>query len=53
LSELDPSIPYEAIVVAVEHREFKDIDYKKYKDSGAVIYDVKGFVDRSLVDARL
>ncbi|MDP4203458.1 MAG: nucleotide sugar dehydrogenase [Bacteroidota bacterium] len=53
LSELDPSIPYEAIVVAVEHREFKDLDYKKYKDSGAVIYDVKGFVDRSLVDARL
>ncbi len=53
LPQLDPSIPYEAIVVAVEHREFKDIDYKKYKDSGAVIYDVKGFVDRSLVDARL
>lgn len=53
LPALDPAVTYEAIVVAVEHREFKDLDYKKYKDAGAVIYDVKGFVDRSLVDARL
>jgi UDP-N-acetyl-D-glucosamine/UDP-N-acetyl-D-galactosamine dehydrogenase len=53
LPVLDPETPYEAIVVAVEHSEFKTIDYKKYKDGGAVIFDVKGFVDRSLVDARL
>jgi UDP-N-acetyl-D-galactosamine dehydrogenase len=53
LPVLDPSTAYEAIVVAVEHGEFKAIDYKKYRDAGAVIFDVKGFVDRSLVDARL
>ncbi len=53
LPVLDPSTAYEAIVVAVEHSEFKTIDYKKYRDAGAVIFDVKGFVDRSLVDARL
>jgi UDP-N-acetyl-D-galactosamine dehydrogenase len=53
LPKLNPDTVYEAIVVAVEHREFAGIDYKKYKDSGAVIFDVKGFVDRSLVDARL
>jgi UDP-N-acetyl-D-galactosamine dehydrogenase len=53
LSVLDPETSYEAIVVAVEHDEFKTIDYKKYRDAGAVIFDVKGFVDRSLVDARL
>jgi len=53
LPALNPDATYEAIIVAVEHREFRDIDYKKYKDSGAVIFDVKGFVDRNLVDARL
>jgi len=53
LPALDPETPYKAIVVAVEHNEFKTIDYKKYRDAGAVIFDVKGFVDRSLVDARL
>ncbi len=55
--ELIPAVDldknYSAIVACVCHDQFKNFDFKKYKEQGAVIFDVKGFVDRSLVDARL
>lgn len=44
---------YEAIVMAVAHNKFKNIDLSKHKNSGAIIYDVKGFLPKDLVDARL
>ncbi len=50
---VDPDKNYSAIVACVCHDQFKNFDFKKYKEQGAVIFDVKGFVDRSLVDARL
>lgn len=53
IAAVDPSKKYEAVVACVSHNQFKTFDFKKYKDQGAVIFDVKGFVDRSLVDARL
>ena len=53
LGSIDPSKRYEAIIACVSHDEFKTFDFKKYKDQGAVIFDVKNFVDRSLVDGRL
>lgn len=53
LGSIDPSKRYEAIIACVSHDEFKTFDFKKYRDQGAVIFDVKNFVDRSLVDGRL
>lgn len=50
---IDPDKPYNAIVLCVAHHQFENFDFKRYKDQGAVIFDVKNFVDRSLVDARL
>jgi len=44
---------YKAIIVAVAHQQFLEIDYKTFKTQGAVIFDIKSFIDRSLVDARL
>ncbi|MES2828429.1 MAG: nucleotide sugar dehydrogenase [Bacteroidota bacterium] len=44
---------YKAVIVAVAHNEFLKIDYKIYKDQGAVIFDIKSFIDRNLADARL
>jgi UDP-N-acetyl-D-galactosamine dehydrogenase len=47
-----PSISsYAAVVLAVSHDEFAALPLKK--NSQQVIYDVKGFLDRDLVDARL
>ena len=45
---------YEAIVLAVSHGEFKRLDLKALRvDGNSVIFDIKAFLDRSLVDARL
>lgn len=44
---------YNAIVLAVSHEDFKSIDWSKIKDDKTVVYDVKGFLDQSLVTARL
>jgi UDP-N-acetyl-D-galactosamine dehydrogenase len=42
---------YAAVVLAVSHDEFAALPLKK--NSLQVIYDVKGFLDRDMVDARL
>jgi len=45
---------YDAIVAAVGHREFLNLDLQKYsKDSTTVIYDIKGVLPRDIIDARL
>jgi UDP-N-acetyl-D-galactosamine dehydrogenase len=44
---------YKAVIVAVAHNEFLNIDYQAYKDQGAVIFDIKSFIDRKFADARL
>lgn len=48
-----PQKKYDAIVLAVSHKEFKDLDWAKLKHDKTVIYDVKGFLDPSFVTARL
>jgi len=44
---------YNAIVLAVSHDDFKTIDWNKVKTEKTVVYDVKGFLDKSIVTARL
>ncbi len=44
---------YHAIVLTVGHEEYRGIDWNKIRDSKTVVYDVKGFLERSLVTARL
>lgn len=50
---LDKNVVYDAIIIAVSHREFADFDYLKFKRNNAVIFDTKALIDRNLVDARL
>lgn len=47
------STDYEAIILAVAHNEFKEIDIKKHKSQNCIIYDVKGILSKDLIDARL
>lgn len=47
------STGYNAIILAVSHDEFKQIDIKSHKNYGSIIYDVKGILPKELVDARL
>lgn len=50
---IEPTKKYAAIIACVSHEQFKTFDFKKYQEQGAVIFDVKNFVDRQFVDARL
>ena len=43
---------FDAVVLAVAHREFEQIDLEKLKANTAVVYDVKGFLTEG-VDGRL
>lgn len=44
---------YDAIVLAVSHDKFKDLDIKSLKKDDTIIYDVKGVLPTELVDERL
>ena len=53
IAKVDDKKDYAAVIACVSHKEFTDFDFKKYQKQNAVIFDVKNFVDRSLVDGRL
>jgi len=45
---------YDAIVLAVSHKEFLALDFSALKKgSHTIIYDIKSFLERNLVNARL
>jgi UDP-N-acetyl-D-glucosamine/UDP-N-acetyl-D-galactosamine dehydrogenase len=44
---------YHAIILAVGHQEFKQINWKDLCSENTVIYDVKGILDKNKVTARL
>jgi len=44
---------YGAIILAVAHQKFMQINLKEHKEKGCVIYDVKGILDQTLTDGRL
>jgi UDP-N-acetyl-D-galactosamine dehydrogenase len=48
-----PNKKYHAIILTVSHNEFKQLDWNKIKSESTVVYDVKGFLDKSLITARL
>jgi len=44
---------YDAIILAVAHKNFNNLDITELKKDNAVIFDTKGVLDRNLVDSRL
>lgn len=49
-----PGIGYDAVILAVSHNEFLDLDFSKIRNGkNGVVFDTKSFLDRSLVDSRL
>lgn len=53
LNEVDETVVYDAIVVAVLHDAFLEFDYQKVKRNNGDIFDTKACLERSLVDGRL
>jgi UDP-N-acetyl-D-galactosamine dehydrogenase len=44
---------YDAIILTVGHKEFADLNWKGMKHKSTIVYDVKGFLDKASVTARL
>lgn len=44
---------YDAIILAVAHKEFAELDLRALAGENGVVYDVKGVADRKIVDGRL
>ncbi|MNJ97093.1 UDP-N-acetyl-D-glucosamine 6-dehydrogenase [compost metagenome] len=53
LSSLPESADYDSVILAVGHREFSHLDLNNLKKNPSVVFDIKGILDRKLVDARL
>lgn len=49
----NPTGKYHAIILAVSHQEFAALPLDELKERNAVVYDVKGFWDKSKITARL
>ena len=52
LSRMDNKF-YHAVILAVAHREYLDLDLRKLLVKNGVIYDVKAILPQNIIDARL
>ena len=48
-----PNKSYDSVLVAVSHDEYKKMDLKQHLLKKHVIYDVKGCLDKEIIDSRL
>ena len=53
VSNVLPEKAYDAVVLAVSHKEFLALDFKKFTNAPSVIYDVKGVLSVDVIDGRL
>ena len=53
VNTLDTTEKYDAVVLGVAHKEFLNIDIKSLLNEVGVVYDVKGILDRNIIDGRL
>lgn len=53
VNDLSGKEKYDAVILAVSHEMFRKIDVKSLLTDNGVVYDVKGFLTRDIVDGRL
>lgn len=53
INELPKDKQFDAAILAVAHNQFKELNVKNLVRDNGVVYDVKGILDRSIVDSRL
>ncbi|MEE4258083.1 MAG: Vi polysaccharide biosynthesis UDP-N-acetylglucosamine C-6 dehydrogenase TviB [Bacteroidales bacterium] len=51
--QLETNGSYDAIVLAVAHEKFNELDIGRMKNNNTIVYDVKGILPAELVDERL
>ena len=53
VSELPTGEKFDAVILAVAHNQFKELNIKSLVVDNGVVYDVKGILDRTIIDGRL
>ena len=53
ISNILPDKQYDAVIMSVSHESFANIDVLKLVKENCVIFDVKGCLDREIIDGRL
>lgn len=53
INELPSDKKFDAVILGVAHNQFLDMDIKNLVTDNGVIYDVKGILDRNIIDGRL
>jgi UDP-N-acetyl-D-galactosamine dehydrogenase len=53
INSIDSEVKYDAIILAVGHDQFKAIDFQQLLNQTNVVFDVKGILDKNLIDGRL
>tara|TARA_B110000037_G_scaffold222811_1_gene299723 strand:+ start:1661 stop:2944 length:1284 start_codon:yes stop_codon:yes gene_type:complete len=48
-----PNEKFDAIVLTVSHNQFSELDFLSFKNKNAIIYDVKNFIKKGLVNGSL
>ena len=48
-----PGGSFDAVILAVAHKEFQELDIAGLLEDRHVVFDVKGTLDRNMVDGRL
>ena len=48
-----PDKKYDAVVLTVSHNKFTELDFLSLKNKNGIIYDVKNFLDKKIVDGSL
>lgn len=53
ITNIKPTDKYDAVILAVAHKEYLDMDIKSLVKDNGVVYDVKGILPRDIIDGRL
>lgn len=53
ITSQQPIEKYDAIILAVAHKDFESLDIKAIQKQNSVVYDVKGVLPKNIIDARL
>ncbi len=53
VDEIGDMNDYSAVILAVAHDQFKELNFNEIKNHGIVVYDVKSILPKDLVDGRL
>ena len=53
ITDQKPTDKYDAVILAVAHKEFLEMNVQDFTKDEHVIYDVKGLLDRAIIDDRL